>query len=70
MSEIIEANNMSMFQSALALVISIFALLFTIFSFWWMNWRKGKLIIGPPRSFALAAQGKEGLLLIRIPLIF
>jgi hypothetical protein len=36
-----------------AVIISIAALAFTVFSFWWMNWRKGKLIVGPPRTFAL-----------------
>jgi hypothetical protein len=60
---------MSVVQSAPALLIGILALVFTIFSFWWMNWRKGKLIIGPPLSYALTAN-KGGLLLIVIPLIF
>jgi len=31
-----------------ALFISVFALLFIIFSFWWMNWRRGKIIVGLP----------------------
>jgi hypothetical protein len=61
--------EMSIAQSWPALIISILALVFTIFSFWWMNWRRGKLIVGPPRSYAMAAQ-KEGLLLVRIPLVF
>jgi len=61
--------EMTIAQSEPALLISVLALMFTIFSFWWMNWRKGKLIVGPPRSYAMAAQ-KEGLLLVRIPLVF
>jgi hypothetical protein len=52
------------------LFISALALLFTIFSFWWMNWRRGKLIVGPPRSFAALAQGEEGLLVVQLPLVF
>ena len=56
-------------QNAPALLISISALVFTIFSFWWMNWRKGKLIIEPPLSYAFTAQ-KDGLLLIVMPLVF
>jgi hypothetical protein len=60
---------MSVVQSTPALLIGILALMFTIFSFWWMNWRKGKLIIGPPLSYALTAS-KEGLLLVVIPLVF
>jgi len=60
---------MSIIQSTPALLISILALTFTIFTFWWMNWRKGKLIVGPPLSYAFAAQ-KDGLLLIVMPLVF
>lgn len=30
-----------------ALLVSLLALFFTLFSFWWMNWRKGKLNCGP-----------------------
>jgi hypothetical protein len=35
-----------------AFVISTCALLFTLFSFWWMNWRKGKIQVGTPRTYA------------------
>jgi hypothetical protein len=53
-----------------ALIISILALLFTVFSFWWMNWRRGKLVIGSPRSFAATCQGEEGNLIVQLPLVF
>jgi len=53
-----------------ALIISILALLFTVFSFWWMNWRRGKLIIGSPRSFAATCQGEVGDLIVQLPLVF
>lgn len=53
-----------------ALVVSALALLFTILSFWWMNWRKGKLIVGPPRSFAAVAQGGNETLIVQLPLVF
>jgi len=55
--------------STSAVVISISVLLFTVFSFWWMNWRKGKLHVGSPRSFA--TQGiMEGRLVLRVPFVF
>lgn len=60
---------MSIAQSEPAFIISALALLFTIISFWYMNWRKGKLVIAPPLSYALAAE-KGGLLLMVIPLVF
>ena len=51
-----------------ALVISISALIFTLFSFWWMNWRPGKLVVTEPRSYAaIAAAGK---LMVELPLVF
>ncbi|MDD5515646.1 MAG: hypothetical protein PHX71_09940 [Synergistales bacterium] len=53
-----------------AMVISILALTFTIFSFWWMNWRKSKIIVGDPRSFTLATQGLDELLIVQLPLVF
>jgi hypothetical protein len=51
------------------LIISILALLFTIFSFWWMNWRRGNLIVGEPRSYA-AKGSQNDHLSITIPLVF
>ena len=52
-----------------ALIISSLALLFTVFSFWWMNWRRGKLIVGAPRSFAARGSQQENLI-ITLPLVF
>jgi len=57
-------------MSSAALLISIFALFFTIFSFWWMNWRKGKIIVGPTRSFAATSKSEDDLLIIQLPLVF
>ncbi len=53
-----------------ALIISSLALLFTIFSFWWMNWRRGKLTVGPPRSFAACSSGENDKIAIHLPLVF
>jgi len=52
-----------------AIIISILALLFTVFSFWWMNLRKGKIRVGVPRSYA-AKGGGDTVLLIEVPLVF
>lgn len=52
-----------------ALILSILALLFTVFSFWWMNWRHGKLIVSPPRSYAMFAQ-VPGKMVLHLPLVF
>ena len=53
-----------------ALVISALAVLFTLFSFWWMHWRRGRIIVGPPRSFAATTEGKDELLIVQLPLVF
>ncbi|PJB57344.1 MAG: hypothetical protein CO097_02675, partial [Candidatus Infernicultor aquiphilus] len=50
-----------------ALFISVFALLFIIFSFWWMNWRRGKIIVGLPRSFAATSKSEDDLLIVQLP---
>ncbi len=52
------------------LFISFLALFFAIFSFWWMNWRRGKIIVGPPRSFAATSKSQDDLLIIQLPLVF
>ena len=53
-----------------SLLISLFALAFTIGSFWWMNLHKGKILVGTPRAFAAISQGLRGMLLVRLPLLF
>jgi hypothetical protein len=55
-------------MSAIALAVSVFAPAFTTYSFWWMNWRKGKLEIGNIRTYAAVSSGKK--LLIELPIIF
>jgi len=52
-----------------AIIISILALAFTVFSFWWMNWRKGEIRLGLNlRSYAACTSPNK--LLIELPLIF
>lgn len=54
--------------------ISILALLFAVLSFWWMNWRPGKLNVGNIRLFA-AGKATEGnadsknVVIVNLPLI-
>jgi len=52
-----------------ALVISGLALLFSVASFYWMNWRRGRILVGPPKSFA-AVGSQDAKLIIRLPLVF
>jgi hypothetical protein len=52
-----------------AIIISISALVFTVFSFWWMNWRKGKIRLGSNLR-SCAACASQNNLLIELPLIF
>lgn len=55
------------------IAISSFAVLFAVLSFWWMNWRPGKLNVGNFRMFA-AGKGTEGssdsknLVIVTLPL--
>ncbi len=49
------------------IVVSVCALTFALFSFWWMNWRPGKLRVSPPRSYAFALQ--EDKLVLHVPLV-
>jgi hypothetical protein len=50
--------------------IALFALLWTIGTFWWMNWHKGKIEVSTPRTYAAISHPTENFLLIRLPLVF
>jgi hypothetical protein len=55
-------------------LISCIALVFTIFSFWWMNWRPAKLQVGDLRHFAAGKataglSNSPNLLVVALPLI-
>lgn len=51
-----------------AVTISILALLFTVFSFWWMNWRRGAIRL--PRALrSYSGCAKSGKLLLDIPIV-
>jgi hypothetical protein len=50
--------------------ISVLALLFTVGSFWWMNWRPAKVSLGKPRSFAIQRISQGNMLVICVPLVF
>lgn len=52
----------------LPVIISVFALFFSVFGFWWTHSRRGRLIVSPPRAF-MAADIKERIIL-ELPLVF
>lgn len=63
--------NLEWFSNNAAFVISLIALIFTIYSFYFMNWRKGQLIIGTPTTYAICVQPEEkGLFWVELPLSF
>lgn len=63
-------NNPAIFVSAIAVIVSCAALLFGIASFYWMNWRKGKLRVSGPQLGFGAHGSKDGHLVIIVPIVF
>ncbi|WP_370932919.1 hypothetical protein [Amycolatopsis sp. cg13] len=55
-------------MSGAALTVSICALVFTVFSFWWLNARPGRLKTFPPHTFASGPE-RDGRQSILIPLV-
>jgi hypothetical protein len=51
-------------------LISIIALALALATFWWINLRKGKLIVPSPRSLSICGGQKAGRAVMRIPLTF
>ena len=61
-------NQMDL-SDLLSTIVSIAALLFVVFSFWWMYWRRGHLIVSTPLSYIAAKTNNTGLL-VELPLSF
>jgi hypothetical protein len=50
------------------ILIAVAALGFTVLSFWWMNWRVGRLLVTAPRTYAGTTQQDK--LILLFPFVF
>lgn len=70
----IQPSWIQSFSSIGTVIISLLALVFGLFNFWYGNWRKGKIIVGDPVSYAMVfGPGKsesKDRLMVFVPLIF
>jgi len=41
----------------------------TVGTFWWMHWRKGRIVVGTPRTYAAISHQRNDYLLVRLPLV-
>lgn len=56
------------FQRYGSMTVAMAALVFTIGTFWWNNWRRGELVFGPPRTYIAHSRGDDHKLIIPIML--
>jgi hypothetical protein len=57
-------------KNNIPLLISILALLFSILSFWWIHWRRGKIIVSLPIKYGLNYGKTDRRIIVHLPLIF
>ena len=55
-------------MSVIALIVASLALALSTFTFWWLNWRPGKLVIGTPPSYA--GYGNSDKIILEFPFVF
>lgn len=48
--------------------VALLALLFTVGSFWWGNWRRGRIVVGRPRTYSYATNDERTILLLPLPI--
>lgn len=51
-------------------ILALMGLVWAIGTFWWMNWHKGKIVAGIPRTYAAVSHGMDEMLSVRLPLVF
>jgi len=70
---ILQPSKIQIISSLAAVLISVLALVFTFFNFYWSNWRKGKIIVTDPLVYAISLGEHEARpehIYIKVPLIF
>ena len=55
-------------MTILAITLSVLAFSFTVATFYWLNWRRGNLQVGPPRSFYASSDTNH--LILVLPFLF
>lgn len=59
-----------LFKDNIPLFISVLALLFSVLSFWWIHWRRGKIIVSLPIKFGLNYNKSTRKIIVQLPLTF
>jgi hypothetical protein len=57
-------SNALQLKDFIAPTITSLALVFTVASFWWSNWRRGRLRVDRPRTFAYHEDQKNSMILL------
>ncbi len=60
----------SLIERNAGVLVACIGLVFSIGSFWWMHWHKGKIAVGIPRTYAAISHERDDFLLVRLPLVF
>jgi len=67
----LQQSSIQKYSTISTVIISLFAIIFSLFNFWWSDYRTGKIMVSNPLIYAMSlGYSKPESLRLEIPLVF